>query len=630
MRLKILTLSFLAACATPRLVPKAVSPEPRVSWDDPARIEKLVAAATAMVPGLDATLAKTKAPGAAVGIVADGKLIWFHAVGERDVGTHAAVDEDTVFRIASMSKAFVSASVLKLRDEGRLSLDDPAEKYLPELRALAYPSSDSPRVTVRQLLSHSAGLPEDNATADLRMPMTDEEFDQLLAKGLSFSNAPGTGFEYSNLGFALAGRLVKRVSGIRLQDYVSRNLVTPLGMSSTVWDAAAVAEEHKAHGYGRKGSNMPSKGLAHYEDDAPHEEPVLADGAWAPIGGLWTSSRDYAKWVAFQLAAWPARDEPDTGPVHRASLREAQQTQRSLPMVVSRNDRGELDAYAGGYGLGWGVRSTCDFSTVVAHSGGLPGYGSHVLLLPAEGVGFFSMTNLTYTSAAGAVVDLVKGLRARGLLPERPLALSPQLQRARAGVNDLLSAWDDARAKNLFDVHYASYLTPEKQRLGFARLHERHGPCAPAIEASPENALRGVMQLKCDRGSISMSVELTSDVPPRIQALVLESILPPSPQLEAAAQRANGLLAGWDDSTASEILSPDVDIPSLRKQLQSVANFNGTCRIGRPLRGDGVADATFLLACEHGDVELTVTLANDGRLSLVRAVPAPGGPRCAR
>src|SRR5439155_156133 len=81
---------------------------------------------------------------------------------DRDVARHQLADLDTVFRIASLTKSFTAMAVLQLRDAGKLSLDEPAEKYLPDLSQLAYPTRDSPRITIRQLLSHSAGLPEDN------------------------------------------------------------------------------------------------------------------------------------------------------------------------------------------------------------------------------------------------------------------------------------------------------------------------------------------------------------------------------------------------------------------------------------------------------------------------------------
>lgn len=627
-----LSFTLTAACATFNATSRTTAPqrETSIEWGDPARVEKLTAAAAALAPALDERLTDAKVPGAAVGIVADGKLVWFHSVGVREVPGRAPIDQDTVFRIASMSKAFVSASVLRLRDEGKLSLDEPAEKYLPELRGLVYPTVDSPKLTVRHLLSHSAGLPEDNASADLRMPMLDADFDKLLARGLSFSTAPGTQFEYSNLGFALAGRLVTRVSGMRLQEYVTRNLLGPLGMTSTRWEAGSVPEDHKAHGYGRKGSAMPSSGLSRYEDDTFHEEPVLADGAWAPIGGLWTSSRDYARWVGFQLAAWPPRDDTDSGPMRRASLRETQEIQRARPVFAERDEHGDLDAIARGYGLGWGVRSTCDFESVVSHTGGLPGYGSYVLLLPAQGVGVFSMTNLTYTSGAAAVLELVKGLRARGVLPERPVAISPQLERVRASVLELLSSWDEERAAALFDVHYAAYRTPEKQRAELETLHKAHGSCRPTADAEPENALRGRLRLSCDRGAIALSVELTSDVPPRIQALLLESVLPPSAALQQAATRAAGLLMQWDDAAAAQLLAPQADGKKVRQTFARATANHGACRLQQPLRSDGDTSAAFRLGCEHGDLDLELKLATGGRASEVDVVPVHGGPRCPR
>jgi CubicO group peptidase (beta-lactamase class C family) len=630
MRFALPALLLAAACVTPKTapVPAAIVSQAPAKWDDPARLEKLIAAANAQTPALDRRLAELKIPGGALGMVAGGKLVWFHATGVRNVSSGQPVDQDTVFRIASMSKAFVADAVLRLRDEGKLSLDDPAEKYLPELRRLVYPTADSPRITVRHLLSHSSGLPEDNATADLRMPMSDADFDKLLSHGLSFSSTPGTQYEYSNLGFALAGRLVTRVSGMRLQEYVTRNLLIPLGMTSTRWDADAVPEEHKAHGYGRKGSAMPSSGLARYEDDVPHEEPVLADGSWAPIGGLWTTPRDYAKWIAFQLSAWPPRDDADQGPLRRASLREAQSLQRSLPVVAARDEHDELDVAARGYGLGWGVRSTCGFENIVTHSGGLPGYGSYVLLLPAQGVGFFSMTNLTYTSGAVAVNELIKNLREKSLLPARPTAISEQLDRARAGVLELLSGWDSKRATSLFDEHYASYRSPEQQRAQLEALSAVHGRCHPDIIVDPENALRGRMQLDCDNGDIAMSVELTSDAPARIQSLVLESILPPSTQLQQAAARAMALYVHWSTFSASQVFAPEADTKKVQHAFD-LANANqGACKLGEPLRGDGKTKATFRLSCENGDAELSLRISSNKGVVDLDVTPARGGPRC--
>jgi CubicO group peptidase (beta-lactamase class C family) len=161
-------------------------------------------------------------PGAAWGIVVDGELAHAGTTGFRDVPSKSPVTADTVFRIASMTKSFTAMSILKLRDEGRLALDDPAEKYAPEMRALKYPTSDSPRITVRHLLSHAEGFPEDNPWGDRQLADTEDQLSQMIKAGIPFSNVPGIAYEYSNYGFAILGRIVSNVSGVTYADYVAR------------------------------------------------------------------------------------------------------------------------------------------------------------------------------------------------------------------------------------------------------------------------------------------------------------------------------------------------------------------------------------------------------------------------
>ena len=125
----------------------------------------------------------------------------------------SVVTPDTLFRIASMSKAFTALAILKLRDEGRLRLDALAEDYVPELRNWRYPTSDSPRIRVRDLLSHVAGFVTDDPWGDRQQVLTEAEFTRMLRDGVPFTRAPDTAFEYSNFGYALLGRIITNVSG---------------------------------------------------------------------------------------------------------------------------------------------------------------------------------------------------------------------------------------------------------------------------------------------------------------------------------------------------------------------------------------------------------------------------------
>src|SRR5438105_8074383 len=168
-------------------------------------------------------------PGVAYGIVAGGRLVQSGGWGERWLGGPTP-DAGTVFRIASMTKSFTAAAVLTLRDDGRLALDDPAEEFVPELRGLALPRPDSPRVSLRHLLTMTAGFPTDDPWGDRQQGLPLEDFAHFLAKGVTFNCAPGTRFEYSNLGYAILGRVITAVAGIAYPHYVQHRLLNPLGM----------------------------------------------------------------------------------------------------------------------------------------------------------------------------------------------------------------------------------------------------------------------------------------------------------------------------------------------------------------------------------------------------------------
>ena len=238
---------------------------------------------------------RERAPGIAWGLVRDGALVAGGGVGSLRAGEEAAPGVDSVFRIASMTKSFTGAALMTLVADGRLRLDDPVADHVPELAAWRGPTTDGSALTVRHLVSMEAGLPTDDPWADRHIDLPDEGMDALIAAGATFAWAPGTRFEYSNLGWGLVGRVIERVAGMRPQELVTSALLEPLGMTSTTWvrpPGRDVAEPHRVR-----------------DEGWLHEGEPLGDGTIAPMGGIWSTVRDLARWVSFFLDAFPPRDE---------------------------------------------------------------------------------------------------------------------------------------------------------------------------------------------------------------------------------------------------------------------------------------------------------------------------------
>ncbi|MEO5822389.1 MAG: serine hydrolase domain-containing protein, partial [Vicinamibacteraceae bacterium] len=367
-------------------------------------------------------------PGMVWGIVRDGRLVHVKGAGIQDADAKRPVTPETLFRIASMTKAFTALSILKLRDDGKLSLDAPVETYVPELKSWRYPTEDAPKIRVRDLLTHTAGFVTDDPWGDRQTPMPEAEFTRLLAEGVPFTRAPGLAMEYSNLGYALLGRIVANVSGQAYADFVRGLVFTPLGMASTGYDVQASPADRRALGY-------------RWEDDAWKLEPTMAHGAFGAMGGIQTSATDYAKWIAFLLSGWPARDGAETGPVRRSSVRELATGANFANLRVRGGATGPgACRLASTYAMGFIAAADCDLGLTLSHGGGYPGYGSHVLLLPDYGVGIFAFANRTYAGPRPPVWDAAMALHRAGLLTARPIPASTALTTAYAAVGKMFTA----------------------------------------------------------------------------------------------------------------------------------------------------------------------------------------------
>lgn len=496
----------------------------QASFTDSGRLAKLRTA----IPEIDRVVRefaeKSHVPGVAYGLIVDGKLIHVGVAGLREVPSKAPVDTGTVFRIASMTKSFTAAAILKLRDEGRLSLEDPAERYVPELKLLKYPTADSPRLTIRHLMSHSTGFPEDNPWGDQQLADSDEDLSRMIKGGIPFSNPPGIAYEYSNYGFAILGRIVANVTKMPYTRYLTENILKPLGMTSTYMQVGAVPPARLAHGYRR-------------QDDAWLEEKPLPDGSFGSMGGMLTSVADLSRWVGFMLQAWPPRDGADPGPVRRASLREMQQVQRYSGATAVRQSDGVLLS-AGGYAYGLGVRQTCRFKISVAHSGGLPGFGSQMRWLPEYGVGFVALGNLTYTSWGGVGDQVFEALARTGGLEPRLPTPAPVLVEMRDKVTRLINTWSDPLADSVAAMNLFLDESKDRRHKAIDKLRtEAGGGCRPEGRFETENALRGKWKLSCADGALAVSITLAPTMPARVQFLEVTAIKPDASLAAAPACR---------------------------------------------------------------------------------------------
>jgi serine-type D-Ala-D-Ala carboxypeptidase/endopeptidase len=446
-------------------------------------------------------------PGMVWGIVQDGRLVHVKGAGVQDIDSKRPVTADTLFRIASMTKAFTALSILKLRDEGKLALDAPAETYVPELRGWKYPTGDSPKIRVRELLTHTAGLVTDDPWGDRQTPLPESEFTRLLSEGVPFTRPPATAMEYSNLGYALLGRIIANVSGEPYKDFVRRSLFNPLGMAATGYDVTAAPSEHRALGY-------------RWEDDAWKLEPTMAHGAFGAMGGIQTSANDYAKWIAYLLSAWPPRDGTDSGPVRRSSVRELSQG-ANFPSVRLRPGASGAAAcrQAATYAMGFYAAADCELGLTLSHGGGYPGYGSHVLLMPDYGVGVFALANRTYAGPRPPVWDAAVSLLRAGRLQPRPHTPSPALTSAYAAAVKMFTSGSVTSAGDVLAMNFLMDRDAEHRARDLAALRAEVGTCDTTTPVVPTGGLAGEFTWICERGRVTGAILLAPTPTPRIQSL---------------------------------------------------------------------------------------------------------------
>ena len=538
-------------------------------FDDPDRKAKLVAAAQNVDAVIADELARQHVPGLALGIVVDGELVYAKGYGVADVDAKTPPDLDTAYRIGSLTKSFTSLSILALRDDGVLTLDDPLVRWLPEAAGIVYPARDAAPITLRQLITHTSGLPREYDRAK-----TATEADVLAQlQDLPLEYPPGQTFSYSNLGFVLLGTTVARASHQSFRDFVARRIFERLGMTATAFDTA------------------PQLAPAYKPDNRTRDQ--LSDyGLAVGGGGIVSTVRDLARYVAFELAAYPPRSDADTGPVRRATVRESHATGFATGASVTRRDA-KLALDAESYGFGWSAHRTCDASDLVRHNGGIDSYRTSIAMLVRHGVGVIALTNFGNADTDRFADRLLAELRASGAL--KPYAAHPHVApEFDAAMQRFLVAYNSPSDAALRDMLARPPGSRELDELaGYQQLHGACSSIALAHATSPTDA---TFALTCERGRFEVEAPLVHGKLGGFTGISHGVAIPPA--VKKLAGDALSLQDKWSDAVFARTFADPKVRPAIVDGSARLHARLGGCRIGELVHeamGWGI-DAT----CDRG------------------------------
>lgn len=360
---------------------------------------------------MNEVLKEQRLPGLAVGIVGDQELAWFGGFGRADLRSGLAPDRQTLFRVASITKTFTAAAILQLRDEGRVALDDPLARHIPEFAKAQVRSGLLEKVTLRRLLCHHSGL-----ATEAPLPCWDAlEFptrEALLAAmpGIEITIPQDSAFKYSNLAFGLLGEVVARVSGRSYAEYLRTQILDSLGISGDL-ELNGEQKSRLAIGY------YPRR----FDDDFDVAPCISLQGLSA-CGQLHASVADLARWVALQFRT---QDVPRGG----------SQILAGTTIAESHRPQYLETDWSVGYCLGWRATRVGD-RVYHGHGGGIHGFASYVLFSKPHRLGVICLANVwPHPGMLGTATEIAESLLNAGwtapsaAVAEGPVRTPPPLER---------------------------------------------------------------------------------------------------------------------------------------------------------------------------------------------------------
>ena len=341
---------------------------------------------------LDSLISKAreewKVPGLAVAIVKDGKIVHAKGYGVREVGKPNAVDADTVFAIASNTKAFTGAAVAILEEDGKLEWDDHVQKHLPWLQL--YDPYVSAEIRVEDLLCHRSGL--GTFSGDLLWWGTPYSPEDVLrrVKHLKPAGSFRSHYGYSNLMFLAAGEVIAKTSGQSWQEFIESQILKPVGMTRSVTSTNDLK--------GMQNVATPHKP----KPDSISSIPWYNWDTMAAAGGIISSVNDMSKWLIVQMNH--GKLDGDKRLFSEASSRKMWDAHTVIPVSKSSRERYPTTHFRA-YGMGWSLSDYKGRKTV-GHGGGYDGMYSRVMMVPEEKLGVVVLTN-SMTGISTAIANTV-------------------------------------------------------------------------------------------------------------------------------------------------------------------------------------------------------------------------------
>ncbi|MCL4642059.1 serine hydrolase domain-containing protein [Olivibacter jilunii] len=312
--------------------------------------------------------------GVSVMVIKDSQIIYNRSFGFADAAHKVPATPHTNYRLASLSKPFTAMAVMILRDERKLSLDDPLHKFFPKIRIYGN------QITIRHMLTHTAGLPNygDLIPPGTTKPLTDWDVLHLVEQQDTAAFKPGQRFEYSNTAYSLLSLIVEKVSGMPYDEFIKQRIFKPLGMTNSTLNVMGDSIRNRAYGYDKKGDSLVMSDQSLYSY-------VLGDG------GVYSSVSDLFKW-----------DQA----LYTSKLVKSETIDEMFTIKSWENDHTA-------YGYGWYIDEKYGQKRV-SHSGGTSGFSTYMIRYPTLKFSIIILSNLDEGFTVGEVANRIENIYLKG------------------------------------------------------------------------------------------------------------------------------------------------------------------------------------------------------------------------